>query len=365
MIVAVVFTMSVTTVALVIAGEGDGVGPATGSEAGVVLGSGEGVPAGILAVLETSGAKAAVAAYEKMLTDDPERAYGCHSEAHLLGQNAAMREDPRKVVLIAPGLCQGGFLHGVLQVAAREKGYERDICSNLPEEYIDNCAHGYGHLLAVQYPRSISEALQVCIGFYDAMVSTSIKLVARCGGGAAMEYGTAVGRSAGVLAVDPEHSVMGPAGEVQVELEEDELRQPCRVLQEFAKKIPEVQNECLLHVAFFLMREANAGAAELYAACIATGNNTGEREVCLRSVGQRLVEERYHRTGETEGADLLDLVRSVCGEMPESGQQPCAVGGYRQVISQEMELLSSDCLRVWQTPACREAQYIVKAEQLQ
>ena len=316
-------------------------------------------------ILETEGGVAAVAYYEEVLRSEPDRAYGCHAEAHVLGQSVALTEGVGQAITLAPALCQSGFLHGVLQVAAKQGENTADLCSKLDADYIDSCAHGFGHLLAVVYPNSISDALRTCTTFLTKDYPEGEKLVGRCGGGAAMEYGYALAREAGVFTATQEHATMGPAGPVRVNLSTEDLARPCAVLQEFSKKAPGVQHECLIHLGFFFMRSPASKPAEMHQSCKNAVRDAEELGYCLRSAGLRLVERYIQNAGGAENMATVEAVKAVCGQMPENDQEPCAVGGYQSVYTSGLDFLSIDCSTSWQTAACREARSIITAEQRQ
>jgi len=334
-------------------------------------GSGAGkMPEGNLApelrdALERGGAAEAVLVYQRILQNDERRAYGCHSEAHVLGQYAAAVQGADTVIHIAPGLCQGGFMHGVLQVAANQEVDAGTLCAFVDTEFRDGCAHGFGHLLAVRYPESMHAALRRCIEFYDPEVSESSKFVARCGGGVAMEYGTAVAREDGILMVDGEHSIMGPAGEVRVDLDAGELARPCSVLQEFEKSVADVKTECLLHLGLFMLSTAGEDGPRLYAACQRATRDAGELDTCLRSVGVRLVERRIYTGGAVRALETEAVVREACGGMAPDAQSGCAAGGYQSVFTQGPEFLQFECAGRWEPRACREALQLLTIEQRQ
>lgn len=316
-------------------------------------------------ILEIEGGVAAVKYYEETLRSDPDRAYGCHAEAHLLGQSIALAEGVDQAITLAPALCQGGFLHGVLQVAAKQGERTAELCAKLESDYVDGCAHGFGHLLAVVYPNSISDALRTCTTFLTKDYPEGEKLVGRCGGGAAMEYGYALAREAGVFTAAQEHTTMGPAGPVKVNLNTEDLTRPCAVLQEFSEKVPGVQHECLIHLGFFFMRSPASKPAEMYQLCKNAVRDEEELGYCLRSAGLRLVEQYIQNAGAAENTSAAKAVKAVCGQMPENDQEPCAVGGYQSVYTSGLDFLSLDCSTAWQMAACREARSIVTAEQNQ
>lgn len=319
----------------------------------------------IRAAFERGGATEAVLVYQRILQADARRAYGCHSEAHMLGQYAAAVQGAANVIRTAPGLCQGGFMHGVLQVAANQDVDAGALCALVDTEFRDGCAHGFGHLLAVRYPASMHAALKRCIDFYEPGVLESSKFVARCGGGAAMEYGAAVARGRGIVMPGGEHSTMGPAGEVRVDLDAGELAQPCSVLQEFEEKVADVKTECLLHLGLFMLSTAGEDGGRLYTACERATRDEGELDTCLRSVGLRLVERRIHTGGAVRLLETEAVVREVCGEMALIGRTGCAAGGYQSVFTQGPEFLRFECAGRWEPRACREALRLITIEQTQ
>lgn len=319
----------------------------------------------IHAAFERGGASEAVLVYQRILQTDERRAYGCHSEAHMLGQYAAAVQGAEDVIRIAPGLCQGGFMHGVLQVAANTDVDAGVLCTLVDTEFRDGCAHGFGHLLAVRYPKSMHAALQRCIEFYDPEVSESSKFVARCGGGAAMEYGAAVAREAGVLEVGGEHSTMGPGGEVRVDLAAGELAQPCSVLQKFEETVPDVKGECLLHLGLFMVSAVDNDGSRLYTACSHATRDKEELDICLRSVGVRLIERRIYTGGKIHAVEADAAVRAACGGMAPDGQAGCATGGYQSVFTQGPEFLQFECENRWDPRACRAALQLITIEQTQ
>ncbi len=317
----------------------------------------------LLKTLKEEGATAAVKLFESWVDSDPEFAYGCHNTAHDLGRAVALAEDPEEVITMAPTLCQSGFLHGVLQVAAADSSISTSICSKLSQQDQDACGHGYGHLLTARFPNSIDAALEVCAKMYVPSQVESSKVVARCGGGAAMEYGLALAADSEIISTPTDEFLMGPLEVIRVNLPDNQLARPCRVLQEFSKQVADVHHECVSHLGLFYVQNEAASVLDLATACkISAGSDSG---LCLRSVGLRLVEREFNDTS-SENKDFgFTKVRDICSKMPGPDQASCATGGYIFMFTTELEAASVDCKKVWLAESCSEAKTIIRADRAQ
>lgn len=320
------------------------------------------IEARVIEAIKTEGSAEAVRMYEVLLEQNPDLAYGCHSGAHRIGQFAALEDGPDATVTLAPGLCQGGFLHGVLQVAASSTSMYSGICNKLDVPDRSACAHGYGHLLAVEYPSSIDAALRVCTQFYNPASVDTGKLASRCGGGAAMEYGASFAFYSGVAAVASREGHMGPVELQRVTLPPNELSRPCRVLQDFSTTLAEVHHECVSHLAFFFMSDPDAAPAEMHDRCRIAAPQATEFSLCMQSVGLRIVERHtLASTANKTVPSATAAVRDLCISIPTAAQRHCAVGGYLSVMNLGPETLTVPCLTKWQPASCREAQEITAA----
>lgn len=317
----------------------------------------------LLRVLKEEGATAAVKLFESWVDSDPEFAYGCHNTAHDLGRAVALAEGPEEVITIAPTLCQSGFLHGVLQVAATDPSISTSICSKLSQQNQDACGHGYGHLLTARFPNSIDAALEVCAKMYVPSQIESSKVVARCGGGAAMEYGLALATYSNIVSAPTDEFLMGPLEVIKVNLPDDQLARPCRVLQEFSKQVADVHHECVSHLGLFYVRNEAASVLDLITACkLSAGLDSG---LCLRSVGLRLVEKELNSASPENKNSGFTKVQDICSKMPGPDQASCATGGYIFMLTTELEVASVDCKKVWLTESCSEAKTIIRADRAQ
>ncbi len=116
---------------------------------------------------------------------------GCHTMAHETAQ-ALMRKFSVqwKDILrqIDPGLCGGGFMHGVLEARVGDdprfnidtRSFE-EICHGVVQEnFSDSCAHILGHIIFVEKEGNLKVSLNVCRGLTGEMLF-------QCYGGIFME----------------------------------------------------------------------------------------------------------------------------------------------------------------------------------
>lgn len=274
------------------------------------------VIADLEAIVDDSGAAAGV---EKLreLTVDRFLSDNCHMIAHKLGQKAAAAEGVKQAIVLAPDLCQGGYLHGVLQAAVTDDSVDAKVCELLVERWRSACAHGFGHLLAERYPNSIDDTMALCVELEDG------RLVAQCGGGAAMEYGANLVSAAGTGAAVHQSSTMGPLGPIVVHLDAAQLARPCRVLQEEEAKHPEVEglaDTCISHLALFWMTDPTISLNQLVDKCrVAAPLDLG---LCARSAAWRIVERDNEEVAPGPGAEIL---KNTCSAL-KALTQPCAAG---------------------------------------
>lgn len=99
----------------------------------------------------------------------------CHVIAHAISQNL-MRRNPGKgleaLSQIDPGLCGGGFMHGILEVMIGENP-ELEVDASLFDKicarvfsggYSTSCAHILGHIILVEKSGILRDGLAACSG---------------------------------------------------------------------------------------------------------------------------------------------------------------------------------------------------------
>jgi hypothetical protein len=111
----------------------------------------------------------------------------CHHVMHAIGQAAVRQIGSYAALQIGNDVCQGGYVHGVLQEwTLTGSGTEgvTTVCDAAKHDtkVFAMCAHGLGHAVALRYPSSLTETLRVCSELPD----TSI--IGGCASGAVMEF---------------------------------------------------------------------------------------------------------------------------------------------------------------------------------
>lgn len=316
----------------------------------------DGIREGFMRKTEQAGAREAVTWFAEQVLTLPDLAYDCHGLAHEAGRVTATEIGPASAISLAPELCQGGYLHGVLQAAAGDSSTTARICTLIPSEYRSACAHGYGHLLAERYPTSIDAALMVCVSLYDENEPISAKDVSRCGGGAAMEYGSALSRDLG-LVQDQHSSTMSPLEPFSVNLPDEQLHRPCKVLQDNANAgLEDAPLECVMHLALFWMPSPDVQFQGVIDRCIIAGGDSAD--LCAQSVGMRFAELDMRHI--EDGDHLAAVAHERCASSPESLERGCLVGAYFALLRQGMNIRTCDA-----TVTCRAASEMLRLDRAQ
>ncbi|HVZ11810.1 MAG TPA: hypothetical protein VG965_02165 [Patescibacteria group bacterium] len=108
------------------------------------------------------------------LQDIDKRALGCHQISHEIAE-AEVAKDPvnweRVIKKIDFYACNGGYLHGIFEGHALadpkfviNHNSVADLCSQfIKDQYqVNNCVHGMGHLMLVQYKGDLKSAVSEC-----------------------------------------------------------------------------------------------------------------------------------------------------------------------------------------------------------
>jgi hypothetical protein len=120
--------------------------------------------------------------------DDPEFSPECHHSMHAVGQYAFKELGSYTALKLGSELCQGGFLHGVVQQWTTTGSGIEDIAT-VCDPMKDNlaharpiCGHGTGHAMALRLPESMTVALETC----ERIMPNDLK--SPCAAGAVMEF---------------------------------------------------------------------------------------------------------------------------------------------------------------------------------
>lgn len=276
----------------------------------------------LFAAMDAGGPGEALRSLRAVMAVDEDLSLRCHDRTHIVGRwTGANTADLTEALSHDDGLCQFGYMHGVMEGATEglEPSEFIDMAPTLCDSYagntnLDQCTHATGHGAANVISDDVYGALRLCDSLGDSYAQD-------CAGGVLMEYGNSWRRQVAEAAGAPEVKViMGSPGTSMISA--DDARHLC-------EQVPgDYSTTCYQRLSSFWGPELGDDFTTFFARCLDVEAPL-DRQACGYSAG----EWANGRHGKPGRAQAVGICVAGPGEVRTSCYQGIADSGVASEVA--------------------------------